>query len=175
VNHLPLELRYESEAAEIFRSRLREKVRQKVSNNPTALISEEQSPTAHSPSEHLIFEFTFWEGPIGLTLMKDEDSRAVVARLVTNGPAQQKGVCIGDRIESIAGQSFLSYEELMDLILLLPRPVQINFLRPPSASSDLVEQPTTPEEESELNRIMTLVSGADVPLLMESFEGQWIL
>jgi hypothetical protein len=163
ISHLPLESRYESQAAETFRSQLREVVRRNVSNSP---LRDEQSPPF--PKDHVIFEFTFWEGPIGLTLMKDEDSTAVVARLVANGPAHKKGVCVGDRIESIAGQSFLSYEELMDLILLLPRPVQIKFLRSTTSGAD--ELPAAPELDSELNRMM--VSGADAPLLLESFEGE---
>lgn len=99
-----------------------------------------------------------------MTLKKDESSRAIVARLVSDGAAQKKGVCVGDIVESIAGQSFLSYEELMDAILLLPRPVQIQFLRPQKIGTPVVEG--SDQEFSTL-----LISGADAPLLNGIYEG----
>ena len=98
-----------------------------------------------------------------MTLEKDENSRAIVARLVSDGAAQKKGVHVGDIVESIAGQSFLSYEELMDAILLLPRPVQIQFLRPQKTAT------VVDESIPEFNTL--LISGADAPLLNGIYEG----
>lgn len=80
--------------------------------------------------DNISFEFTFWDGPIGMTLEKDQLSRAKVARVLHGGSAHTKGVCVGDMIESISGRVCKDYEELMDNILLLPRPVQIKFVRP---------------------------------------------
>lgn len=132
------------------------------------LINDEEMSGPPSPMDHTSLEFTFWEGPIGMTLVKDESCRAVVARLVSNGPAEKKGVCVGDIIDSIGGQSFLSYEELMDLILLLPRPVQIQFLRP---QLDMNEKPD-PESTPDVSTLA--ISGFDAPLLNGGFGGTLI-
>jgi hypothetical protein len=123
------------------------------------------------PTDHILLEFTFWEGPIGMTLERDENSRARVARLVADGAAHKKGVCVGDMIESIAGQCFLSYEELMDSILLLPRPVQIQFIRPQRTMSPSPDDRDPIVSDVEINAL--LISGAGAPLLNGPFEGSF--
>jgi hypothetical protein len=120
--HSSIENRYQSTAAEIYRSKLKEVVQNSLLSNPPSISSLDLV-------DSITIECTFLGGPMGMTLMKDLNSRAIVSRVVTDGQAFQRGVCVGDVLESIGGKKPSSYEELMDLILLLARPIQVQFLR----------------------------------------------
>lgn len=159
INHLPFESKYKSQVATQYCEMLKSQV---LENLTIQAITTLEDPV---PMDHFSVECTFWEGPIGMTLVKDESCRAVVAKLVANGPAEKKGVCIGDIVGSIRGQSFLTYEELMDLILLLPRPIQIQFLRLQVDDSDHLE-PISEHRHKSLS-----ISGCDAPLLNETVGG----
>ena len=71
----------------------------------------------------------FSTGPMGMTIANDHMHRAVVSKVVIDGPADHAGVLIGDCITSIDGKSAEDYEHVMQLIMNGPRPISLRFSR----------------------------------------------
>jgi hypothetical protein len=154
IENSPIEVLYQTKAAGHYREKLKDHVmlvlngtiprqiqsskkRIKSSSNSKSFLTSDDlksPPTVNS-------EYTFLQGPMGLTLERDYRDRAVVSRLVPGGPAQAKGICIGDIVEGIAGRRVRNYDELMHMIPLMPRPLQILFSR--VAETTLTTAPQT--------------------------------
>ena len=145
---------YQSTEAESYRLNLKEKV-------SCALVEIEEG-FQESPSKDLLildvadnseesnqtdtnWEVTFLDGPMGMSISKDHSGRAYISRLVPNGPAESKGLCIGDIIEVVAGKPMTDYDQIMHMIQLMPRPLQLTFVRHVKNSlKSLPPNPTTP-------------------------------
>lgn len=74
-------------------------------------------------------DVVFSIGPMGMTIANDHMHRAVVSKVVIDGPADHAGVLVGDCITSIDGTSTEDYEHVMQLIMNGPRPISLRFSR----------------------------------------------
>ena len=128
---------YLSPAAETFRRCLKEIVTTSILNrtNKTTVpgSASEGGGLVSSPSIHR--DVTFTDGPMGMSISRDHSGRAVVSRLVTHGPAEMKGVQVGDVVEGVGGKSMENYDQIMHVIPRIPRPLQITFGRQLSSSN----------------------------------------
>lgn len=76
------------------------------------------------------FSVTFGEGRLGFTLQRQEGCGGVVTKTQPGGTAANLGVRASDILISINRRRCASYEEAMDLILSVERPVMLTFKRP---------------------------------------------
>lgn len=74
-------------------------------------------------------DVVFSTGPMGMTIANDHMHRAVVSKVVIDGPADHARVLVGDCITSIDGKSTEDYEHVMQLIMNGPRPISLRFSR----------------------------------------------
>eukprot|EP00904_Undaria_pinnatifida_P008715 jgi/Undpi1/4974/HiC_scaffold_19.g08326.m1 len=79
------------------------------------------------------FEVTFGEGRLGFTLFREETGRrkgkGVVCRVHTGSMAQTLGVQLGDMVSGVNKRRYGTYDEVMEVLPKLPRPVLICFTR----------------------------------------------
>lgn len=143
IDNSPLQTLYCTKAAEHYREKLRERVDKVLSGE---ILSEKRSksekmkiqhPTSPPlppppPSKSItanVITARFGAGPMGMTLTKDYRDQAYVSKLVPGGQAQQQGVKVGDIVISVAGKTMGSYDEIMHMIPLMPRPLELVLTR----------------------------------------------
>lgn len=72
----------------------------------------------------------FSEGPLGMTLSAlPGNGHAYVSKVSPQGSADKGGVAVGDTIVSIAGRPISNYEDTIDSIPFIQRPMIIEFSR----------------------------------------------
>ena len=156
IENYPLQTLYCSKGANHYREKLKEKVHKIMSgeikseprhvrthhpshrnaksqsslselmrNNPNSTLNKQQQ---HKPSIE-IYSVSFQDGPMGMTISKDFNSRALVSKLVPNGPAELSGVSVGDHITGIAKKRIEIYDEIMHMIPCMNRPILVQFTR----------------------------------------------
>lgn len=147
IDNTPIQTLYCTKAAEHYREKLKERVdkiasgeivmERKVSSERLTkrTISNDSAGMSKGPSvQHHVITAKFGPGPMGMTLTKDYRDHAIVSRLVPGGPAQQQGVKVGDIAIGIAGKTLGSYDEIMHMIPLMPRPLDVRFSREKSVN-----------------------------------------
>jgi S1-C subfamily serine protease len=77
----------------------------------------------------MIINCTFGDGPMGMTITKNNLELAVVSRLLPSTPAQLSGIEVGDIIVGISKRKVDNYDEIMNLIMKLQRPLLLTFKR----------------------------------------------
>ena len=90
--------------------------------------------------ETVFYEVSFDAGPLGLSIDADPvDARRPppVIRVSAGGPAEAKGVAVGDVLVSVGGKHDLSYEGVLEELPKLPRPVVLAFARRGAPAEDL--------------------------------------
>lgn len=95
-------------------------------------------------------DVVFSIGPMGMTIANDHMHRAVVSKVVIDGPADHAGVLVGDCITSIDGTSTEDYEHVMQLIMNGPRPISLRFSR-------LVRQSQKQKQQQQISRSQSLL------------------
>lgn len=144
IENSPLQTLYCTKAAEHYREKLKERVDKVLSGE---IMSEKRSRSEKSklpqspaspplpsppPTKSItanIITARFNTGPMGMTLTKDFRDQAFVSKLVPGGNAQQQGIKVGDIVISVAGKTMGSYEEIMHMIPLMPRPLELSLTR----------------------------------------------
>lgn len=143
IDNSPLQTLYCTKAAEHYREKLRERVDKVLSGE---IVSEKRSksekmkiqhPTSPPlppppPSKSItanVITARFGAGPMGMTLTKDYRDQAYISKLVPGGQAQQQGIKVGDIVISVAGKTMGSYDEIMHMIPLMPRPLELVLTR----------------------------------------------
>lgn len=152
IENSPLQTLYCTKAAEHYREKLRERVDKILAGE---IVSEKRSKSEKSkiqhpaspplplpPSKNItanVIHARFNAGPMGMTLTKDFRDQAYVSKLLPGGQAQQQGIKLGDIVIAVAGKTMASYDEIMHMIPLMPRPLELNLTRV-EASPAKVEQ-----------------------------------
>lgn len=81
-----------------------------------------------------IYELTFGDGPLGLTLVNDARKTKVLVQAV-KGSALSQGVAVGDELRLLNGRPLGGdYDAAVDSIAAAARPLQLTFARPKSAT-----------------------------------------
>ena len=157
IENSPISTLYCSKGASHYRERLKEKVDKimagELKSEPRHVHSRRNMGNAHhknarsqpalgdlmrndptlglnrrKPSIEL-FNVSFPEGPMGMTISKDFGGRALVSKVVPGGVAEASGVFIGDHIAGIARKRMDNYDEIMHMIPCMKRPILIQFSR----------------------------------------------
>jgi hypothetical protein len=153
IENSPIQTLYCSKGANHYRERLKERVNQimagEIKSEPRHTGSHNRHRNAKSqsalgeligkdgnstngarrkPSIEL-YHVSFGEGPMGMTISKDFNARALVSKLVPGGAAEQSGVGVGDHIAGIAKKRMENYDEIMHMIPCMKRPIMIHFAR----------------------------------------------
>jgi hypothetical protein len=138
IENSPIDILYKTKAAAHYRLKLKERVSSifagdlslALKKSPIEpmeqLISSEPEENQKSSS---VFNVSFPVGQMGMTLTKHSSGFAYVTRVVDGGIASIRGVCVDDLVIGLAGKKVNSYEEVMELIPFLPRPLKISFSR----------------------------------------------
>ncbi len=144
IENSPIQLLYCTKGAQHYRERLKERVDKILSGEivyekRVVVSTHSQSAKQDRPprggsngGDHAVIDtltIVFKEGPMGLTLTKDHKEMAVVSKLVPGGPAQSSGVRVGDYVAGVSGRSVERYDEIMQMVPHLPRPITIKFSR----------------------------------------------
>lgn len=87
---------------------------------------------AEAPAVLQRWDFSFPEGPLGISLGNDRS----IGKVFEGSTAGQAGVLAGDVLTHVAGKdvSAIHYAEVLNLIKAAPRPVVLSFLRNGPAS-----------------------------------------
>lgn len=109
--------------------RLTRKVDRSASDTALRRASEDNYYRDRVGSSLEAHDVVFSTGPMGMTIANDHMHRAVVSKVVIDGPADHAGVLVGDCITSIDGISTEDYEHVMQLIINGPRPISLRFSR----------------------------------------------
>jgi hypothetical protein len=148
IENSPLTTLYSTNAATHYRKKLKELVDSGMSSStsrrtPITFPKETTEPSPQSstsktaappspPPEKVVaelYEVTFGEGPMGLTLTQDFKGGAIVSRLVPGGTAERHSVHTGDHVVGVVGKSITEYDEVMHMILCMSRPLRLTFAR----------------------------------------------
>lgn len=144
IDNNPIQHLYCTKGAEHYREKLKERVDKIMSGEivpekrnthrhaaspaiPTTSSSAKSSQSAAPVGNQ--FTAKFGEGSMGMTLTKDFRESAVVSKLIPGGQAQQNNVKVGDFVIRIAGKTMSNYDEIMHMIPLMSRPLEISFNR----------------------------------------------
>lgn len=160
VEQSPIEVRYASQMAAMYREGLRMRVEQVLagivsSDLPTPRYKSSPRNSDRSisredvrESNHVQREVIFGHGAMGMTLTKNYKQGAFVSRLVSGGEAEKRGVCVGDVVVGVAGKRMVLYEEIMHMIPFMSRPLPILFER--VASTKVSEEAANVSKEREI-------------------------
>ena len=141
---IPISTLYNSKAAGFYRQCIKDRS-QKAANikTPCEIVeSKNKTSRSSSPTNFVNKRITvqFIDGSLGLTLTKSYDGHAIVTRLVSEGQSTNNGVCLNDKIIRVAGMFMDDYEDILEAIPLLSRPLSITFERKVSESIEVLEQ-----------------------------------
>eukprot|EP01035_Chromulina_nebulosa_P019366 gene19366-25233_t len=110
----------------------------------------------HNKNEKTIrFDCSFDTGPMGLTLTKDFKNSAVVSKIVKDGVANSNGVEVGDLVIGIMGKSMNDYDEIMHMILCMPRPIKLTFSRIVKLNKPHLHVNVSNNNNSQINKPIT--------------------
>lgn len=98
------------------------------------------SESPGSPYKHLKIEdkmvygkgeylIEFDKNSLGMTLEKNSENEAAVSRVIPGSSAALKGVRVGDIAVAVMGKYVCEYDDIMHMIMCMPRPVLIAFRR----------------------------------------------
>ena len=95
-----------------------------ISTSTSASITEEGEPP--------IIMGNFEKGKLGMTLEHDTDGYAIVTSIDSDGQAERNGIELWSTIVTVSGEYVheLHFDEIIDLIMKLPRPLQIGMQGP---------------------------------------------
>ena len=126
---------YQSEAAEHYRQRLRERVRHLLSQTPITFtdipntLSEFLSNGTDAKMKYMLHSVVFSEQTLGMRLSRRSNNSAVVSRITTDGYAERRGVTIGDTVWAVNDIIVDDYSEILNRISSSDRPLKISFYR----------------------------------------------
>lgn len=154
---------YQSEAAEHYRQRLRERVRHLLSQTPISFtnipntLQEFRANGADSKKKYLLHSVVFSEQTLGMRLSKRSNNSAVVSRISTDGYAERRGVTIGDTVWAVNDVIIDDYTEILSRISSSARPLKISFYR----EADEAQLPLSLMESSGCLTDCTTVESSD--------------
>lgn len=93
-------------------------------------VSPSMDPAASTEPLSKLYIVVFDGSPLGLTVCPSSDGGAKVARLISGGRAETKGVCVGDILVAINQTPINSCEEALDSIPRHPYPLSMCFKKP---------------------------------------------
>lgn len=134
---ISVEKLYQTRASAHYREKLREKVcflaldkglSDFCLNNESNLKTSKSQIYPSDPVTKIMIG-TFAEGPLGMTLAQSENGGAYVSCVSKNGCAEKCGITEMDVVISVAGRSMTDFEEIMDSIPFVHRPMRIEFSR----------------------------------------------
>jgi hypothetical protein len=183
IENSPLQTLYCTKAAEHYREKLRERVGKVLSGE---LVSEKRSHSEKAKLQHPaspllpvppsktitanVIYARFNAGPMGMTLTKDFREQAYVSKLLPGGQAQQQGIKLGDIVIAVAGKTMASYDEIMHMIPLMPRPLELNLTRV-EASPSKAEPIHHSLSDTALVTMNKVPHGVSVPLAVPAIRG----
>ena len=116
-------------------------------------------------------DVVFSTGPMGMTIANDHMHRAVVSKVVIDGPADHAGVLIGDCITSIDGKSTEDYEHVMQLIMNGPRPISLRFSRLVRQSQQQQQQ----QQQQQISRSRSLLVATSLALTSDDAYDDFVI
>ena len=152
---------YQTRASAHYREKLRERVcflalDKSLAGSPASTRRHSRSKIEKSPNGHISnvrsISGLFTEGPLGMTLSQGEDGTAYVSYVANHGCAEKSGILEGDVVVAISGRLVANYEDVMDSIPFVQRPMRIDFTRTekvnniPPLSRELSWQPMYSDE-----------------------------
>ena len=140
---------YQSEAAEHYRQRLRERVRHLLSQSPVSIttvpntLSEFQANNADlsSTKKYILHSVVFTEQTLGMRLSRRSHNSAVVSRVTSDGYAEIRGITVGDTVWAVNDIIIDDYTEILSRISTSGRPLKISFFREADESRLLKSNP----------------------------------
>ena len=138
VENSTVEKLYQTRASAHYREKLRERVcflrlDNSLVDSPKAIRRNsrgDRNSTDNSKMGLKSITAMFSEGPLGMTLTAlPGNGHAYVSKTIPQGIADKAGVMVGDSVISIAGRQMSNYEEIMDSIPFIQRPMIIEFSR----------------------------------------------
>lgn len=164
---------YCTEVAEEYRKQLNSKAevnKIKIKDVSTTFVSNNDINHSGTYSLNLtqnMFDVTFEDGSISMTLSKTESNEVVVTEVGKYGAAYYKGVHCGDILVSVNNSQDREYENIMALIISTPRPIVLKFQRinttTDSVSNDTHVYNSTNEIESNNSEHSTTRQCAQLP------------
>lgn len=142
IENAPIEKLYQLRASAHYREKLRERVCFLALDNglsgesPNTVLKKKsshrnsfgnESPSSRLPSR--LVNAIFSEGPLGMTLCESADGNTYVSQVTAGGSADKNEVKVGDLVVKVAGRQVSNYEEVMDSIPFIQRPMRLEFLR----------------------------------------------
>lgn len=109
-----------------FLSKIKQKLGLKPEKNGN-ILGRENSTKGTEDQETNSFDVIYHEAKIGLTLQPNEGKFPCVVNVVENGPSAIGGVCKGDIVVGIDGNSVMFYDDFMAIFPSLGRPVTLTF------------------------------------------------
>jgi predicted metalloprotease with PDZ domain len=162
---------YESEAAQHYRERLRERVRHILSQSsvtltsvPNELFEYKRKKSVDSSADsceektHEFHSVVFTADKLGMRLSKRQHNAAVVSHLTPGGFAQQSGVRIGDYVWGVGDQISDDYDDLVRTITASRRPLTVFFYREVSV---VVETPAVCTSEDNTADVSSVLDAND--------------
>jgi len=80
-------------------------------------------------NQNLSISAVFGDGPLGMTLSETAEGNAYVSKVIKGGNAERNGILIGDLVCKVEGTSVTNFDEIMDSIPFIQRPLHIDFNR----------------------------------------------
>lgn len=187
IEHAIIQTLYHTKAAEHYREKLKERVesimsgeikserrilKKKSSTTLSGFLLEDRerrslggSASGASSSGNYavdkVYQVSFCDGPMGMTLTKNHREHASVSRLVSEGQAQTAGVGIGDVVVGVGGMALQHYDDIMERVSLLPRPLVLDFAHLLKKSSP--KKATSPHNHSSPPQQHTQAASTSAP------------
>lgn len=167
IENSPIVVLYNTKGACHYRERLKERVDKIMSGEikpekrtfprPEPLNIPDRVEVPMLSANESIHSFIFPRGPMGMTLTRTNKGFASVSKLVSGGMAEQLGVLIEDTVVGVAAQSMTEYDEILQMIPLMTRPITLTMLRSlQCASADELIPPILAHQSPKSSRLVPI-------------------